>query len=111
MSITYLLATILILALGGCGSAKPKVLIPPSQLVFPEEWREVYPGMSANEFIGVMGLFGSIQHSNSMSGVAGLTFGFPYYDFVFENALFEKSIEESFDTAELILLNSLETCA
>ncbi len=33
------------------------------------------------------------------------------YDFVFENVFFEKAIEESFDTAELVLLNRLETCS
>ncbi len=110
-SIHYLLAIFLVLGLGGCGSAKPKALVPPTQVVFPEEWREVYPGMSPNEFIEAMGSFGSIQYSKSMSGKAGLTFGFPYYDFVFKNVYFEKAIEESFDTAELVLHNRLETCA
>lgn len=110
-SFNYLVTISFFLSLGGCGSAKPKVLVLPTQVVFPEEWREVRPGMSPNEFIEAMGSFGSIQYSKSMSGKAGLTFGFPYYDFVFKNVFFDEAIEESFETAELVLTNRLETCS
>jgi len=106
-SLSYALPTLILFALAGCGSSNPKALVSPTQVIFPQEWAEIYPGMSPSGLYSVMGHPKTMQYAEPISGPPTMTATYyPFTEFVFSNPK-----KASLQTGELILGNRLQRCS
>lgn len=105
--IVCLLPILLTFVLAGCGSATPKAELLPTQVVFPQTWSEIYPGMSPPELSGIMGPQPRRVYTEALDGQATVTLTYhPFTEFVFVNPQ-----KRSVAAGELELSNRLQRCS
>ena len=104
---TCLLPILICIVLTGCGSANPKAAISPTQVLPPQAWSEIYPGMSPAELRNVMGNQAKWQYAEAQDGQATVTITYhPFTKFVFVNPE-----TASIGAGELVLSNRLQRCS
>ena len=113
--IVYFLPILITSVLAGCGSANPKATIAPTQIAPPQEWTEIYPGMSPAELSNVMGDLARRQYTEALDGQARVTVTYPpFTEFVFVNPQKPSTLvpnEVAIMSGELVLSNRLQRCS
>ena len=113
--VSYLLPILALFVLTGCGSAQPKASASPAHVAFPEEWSEIYPGMSPVELSSVMGPLAKRVYTEELDGQATVTVTYPpFTEFVFVNPQKRSTIvpaEVAIMSGELVLSNRLQRCS
>jgi len=105
---SHLLALLVCFIVTGCGSANPKAFSAPNQIVFPDEWSDIYAGMTPGQLYDVMGMPRKVEYAESLNGQEALT---ATYDKPFKQFVFINPEKGSLQTGELVLSNRLSRCS
>lgn len=102
---------LILFVLSGCGSTSTREPVVPTKVVFPQEWREIYPGMSSDDFFSVMGPPRKFQYSEPLDGPPefSATYSYPFAEYFFTLDADRSNWESG--PKQLILSNRLQSCS